>query len=160
MRKLLGPTSDETEGRRHVRNEGFRDLYCSLNTVRVIRPFRIIRLVGHVARVGERRGAHGISVGGPDGKRPLGRPARKWGDNNKTDLKEIGWKGVNLIDLAQGSDMSRALVHAATNLRVPHTAGDFLLDERPPATQEELCPTESFRHYLKPYTACLLCCCG
>ena len=46
--------------------------------------------------VGERRGAHGISVGEPDGKRPLGRPTRKWGDN-KMVLKEIGWEGVNLI---------------------------------------------------------------
>jgi len=98
-----------------VRNEEFRDLCCSLNTIRMIRPFRI-RLVVHVACVGERRGAHGISVGEPEGKRPLGRPTRKWEDNNKMDLKEIGWEGVNLIDLAQGRD-----THAAMNLRVPHT---------------------------------------
>ena len=76
--------------------------------------------------MGDRRGAHGISVGETDGKNPLGRPTRKWGDNNKMDLKEIGWEGVNLIDLAQGRDMSRALVHAAMKLRVPYTAGDFL----------------------------------
>jgi len=48
------------------------------------------------------------------------------GDNNKMDLKEIGWEGVNLIDLAQGGDMSRAPAHAAMDLRVPYTAGDFL----------------------------------
>jgi hypothetical protein len=71
LRKLLGPTSDETEGRRQVRNEGVRDLHCSLNTIRAIRPFRI-RLLEHVARMDERRRAHGISVGEPDGKKPLG----------------------------------------------------------------------------------------
>ena len=66
--------------------------------------------------------------GEPDGKRPFGKPTRKWGggDNNKMDLKEIGWEGVNLIDLAQGGDMSRAPAHAAMDLRVPYTAGDFL----------------------------------
>ena len=79
-----------------------------------------------MARMGERRGAHGISVGEPDGKRQLGRPTRKWGDNNKMDLKEIGWEGVYLIDMAQGRDMSRALVHAAMNLQAPYTARDFL----------------------------------
>ena len=77
-------------------------------------------------RMGERRSAHGILMREPHGKRPLGRPKCKWGDNNIMDLKEIGSEGVNLIDLAQGRDMSRALVHAAMNLRVPYTAGDFL----------------------------------
>jgi len=57
--------------------------------------------------------------GEPDGKRQLGRPTRKCGDNNKMDLKEIGWEGVNLIDLAQGRDMSRTLANAAMDLRVP-----------------------------------------
>jgi hypothetical protein len=76
--------------------------------------------------MGERRGAHGISVGEPDAKRQLGRPTRKWGDNNEKNMKKIGWDGVNLIDLAQGRDMSRALVHAAMNLWVPYTAGNFL----------------------------------
>jgi hypothetical protein len=50
----------------------------------------------------------------------------KAGDNNKMDLKKIGWEALNLIDLAQGRDMSRVLVHTAMNRRVPYTAEDFL----------------------------------
>jgi hypothetical protein len=58
-------------------------------------------------------------VGKPDGKRPLGRPRRRWEDNIKIDLREIGWGGIDWIDLTQNRDRWRALVNTAMNLRVP-----------------------------------------
>jgi hypothetical protein len=75
---------------------------------------------GHVARIGEKRNAYRILMGNPDGKRPLGRPEkRRWVDNIKMDLREIGWDGMDWIDLAQDKDQWRALVNAVMNLRVP-----------------------------------------
>jgi hypothetical protein len=69
--------------------------------------------------MGEKRNAYRILVGNPEGKRPLGRPRRRWVDNLKIDLREIGWNGGDWIDLAQDRDQSRALVKAVMNLRVP-----------------------------------------
>jgi hypothetical protein len=63
-----------------------------------------------------KRNAYSILVGTPEGKRPLARPRRRWVDNNKVDLREIGWNGMDWIDLAQEW---RALVNVVTNLRVP-----------------------------------------
>jgi hypothetical protein len=59
----------------------------------------------------------------PEGKRPLGRPRRRWVDNIKMDLLEIGWNGLDWIALAQDRDKWRALVNAVMNLRVPWNAG-------------------------------------
>jgi hypothetical protein len=67
-----------------------------------------------------------ILVGNPEGKRPLGRPRRRWLDNIKMDLREIGWDGGDWIDLAKDRDQWRALVNAVMNLRVPYNAGKFL----------------------------------
>jgi hypothetical protein len=58
-------------------------------------------------------------VGKPEGKRPLGRPRRRWVDNIKMDLRETGWDGMDLIDLAQDRDRWRVLVNTVMNLRVP-----------------------------------------
>jgi hypothetical protein len=58
-------------------------------------------------------------VGKPEGKRPLGRPKRRWVNNIKMDLREIGWDGMDCIDLAQDMDQLRAFVNAVMNLRVP-----------------------------------------
>jgi hypothetical protein len=78
-----------------------------------------MRWAGHVARMGEKRNACRILVGNPEGKRPLGRPRRRWVDNIKIDLREIEWDGMVWIDLAWDRDQWRALVRAVMNLRVP-----------------------------------------
>jgi hypothetical protein len=80
---------------------------------------RRMRWAGHVARMGEKRNAYRILVGKPEGKRPLGRPRRRSVDNIKIDLREIGWDGVDCIDLAQDRDQWRSLMNTVMNLRVP-----------------------------------------
>jgi hypothetical protein len=65
-------------------------------------------------------------VGKPEGKRPLGRQRRRWLDNIKMDLREIGWDGVDWMDMAQDSDQWTALVNTVLNLRDPLNAGKFL----------------------------------
>jgi hypothetical protein len=77
------------------------------------------RWAGHVARMGEKRNAYKILLGNPEGKRPLGRPRHMWVDNIKMDLREIGWDGMDRINLAQERDQWRALVNTVMNLRVP-----------------------------------------
>jgi hypothetical protein len=67
----------------------------------------------------ERRNAYRLLVGKPEEKRTLGRPRRRWVDNSRLDLGEIGWGGVNWIGLAQDRDKWRALVNAVMNLSVP-----------------------------------------
>jgi hypothetical protein len=69
--------------------------------------------------MGERRGAYRALVGKTEGRRPLGRPWRRWEDNIKMDLREVGWEGADLIDLAQDRDRWRAVVNTVMNLRVP-----------------------------------------
>jgi hypothetical protein len=80
---------------------------------------RKMRWAGHVARMGEMRNAYRILVGKPEGKTPPGRPRRRWVDNIKIDLREIGLDGVDWIDLVQDRDQWRALVNTVMNLRVP-----------------------------------------
>jgi hypothetical protein len=74
--------------------------------------------VGHVARVGEERNVYKVLMGKPEGKRPLGRPRRRWEDGIRMDLREIGWGNVDWIQLAQVRDRWRALVNTVMNLRV------------------------------------------
>jgi hypothetical protein len=76
--------------------------------------------------MGEKRNAYRILVGQPEGKRPLGRPRRRWVDNIKLDLREIGWDVVDWMDMAQDRDQWRALVNTVLNIRVPYNAGKFL----------------------------------
>ena len=78
-----------------------------------------LRWAGHVARMEEGRSALKILTGKPTGKRPLGRPRRRWDDNIRMDLEEIGINAGNWVDSAYDKDYRRALVNAALNLRVP-----------------------------------------
>ena len=93
-------------------------MVSSLHTLRVIKS-RKIRWAGHVARLGEKRGVYRILVGKPEGKRQLGRPRRRWEDNIKMDLHEVGCRGVDWIEPAQDRDRWRALLNAVLNLRIP-----------------------------------------
>jgi hypothetical protein len=80
---------------------------------------RRMRWAGHVARMGEKRNAYRILEGNPEGKRPLGRPRHRWVNNIKMDLREIGWDGMDWIDLAEDRDQWSALVNTVMNLQVP-----------------------------------------
>ena len=78
-----------------------------------------MRRAEHVARMGERRGVYRVLVRKPEGKRPLGRPRRKWEDNIKMDIQEVGCGGMDWIQLARDRDSWRALVNVVMNIRVP-----------------------------------------
>jgi hypothetical protein len=107
-----------TGGWRKLHNKELRDLYSSPSIIRIIKSRRM-RWAGHVARMGEKRNVYRLLVGKTEGKRPLGRPRRRWVDNIKMDLLEIGWSSVDWIGLAQYRDKWRALVNAVMNLQVP-----------------------------------------
>ena len=81
---------------------------------------------GAYSSYGERRDIYRVLVGKPEGKRPLGRPRRRWKNNIKMDLQEVGCVGMDWIELAQDRDWWRAFVNVVMNLRVPQDAGNFL----------------------------------
>ena len=119
FRRLFGPRRYEvTEEWRRLHSEELNDLYSSPNIVRVMK-WRRMGWVGHVARMGEERGAYRVLVGKPEGKRPVGRPRRRWVDNNRMDLQEVGCGYVDWIGLAQDRDRWRTVVSAVMNLWVP-----------------------------------------
>jgi hypothetical protein len=88
---------------RKLHNEELHNLYSLPNIIRMIKSKRM-RWAGHVARMGELRNVYMILVGKPEGKRPLGRPRRRWVDNIKMELIEVGWDGMDWIELAQDRD--------------------------------------------------------
>jgi hypothetical protein len=94
------------------------DLYSSPTIVRVIKSRRM-KWEGHVARMGEGKGVYRVLVGKPEGKRPLGKPRRRWEDNIKACLQEVGYRGMDWIELAQNRDRWRTVVNVVMNLRVP-----------------------------------------
>ena len=117
--RIFGPRKDVvTEEWRRLHNEELNDLYSSPNIVRVIKSGKM-RWVGHVARMGEERGVYRVLVGKPEGRRPLGRPKRRWVDNIRTDLQKVGCGYMDWIGLAQDRDRWRTVVSAVMNLRVP-----------------------------------------
>jgi hypothetical protein len=119
QRRIFGPKRDGvTGGWRKLHNEELHGLYSSPSIVRAIKARRM-RWTGHVARMGEVRGVYNILVGRPEGRRPLGRPRRRWEDNIKIDLREIGFGDVDWIHWAEDRDRWRALVNTVMNLRVP-----------------------------------------
>jgi hypothetical protein len=117
--RILGPKGEKVTGEcRKLYNEELNDLYSSPNVIRVIKSRRMI-WAGHVAGMGEKRGAYMVLVGKPEGNRPLGKRRRRWEDNIKMDLQEVGCGGVDWIDLVQDRDRWRAVVNAVMNLGVP-----------------------------------------
>jgi len=117
--RIFGPRRDEVTGEwRRLHNKELNDLYSSPNTVRVIKSRRM-RWAGHVARMCEKRGMYRVLVGKPEGRRPLGRPGRRWADNIRTDLQEMGRGYMDWIGLVQDRDMWRTFVSAVMNLGVP-----------------------------------------
>jgi hypothetical protein len=90
LRRIFGPNRDEVTGEwRRLHNKELYGLYSSPNIIRVIKSRRL-RLAGHVARMGERRGVYRALVGKPEGRRPPGRPRRRWENNIKMDLRDVG----------------------------------------------------------------------
>ena len=94
----MGPRRDVTRKWRKLHNEELNDLYSLPNIFRVIK-WRRMKWAGHVARMGERRRVYRVLVGKPDGKRPLGRPRRRWEDNIKMDLQEARCGSMDWIKL-------------------------------------------------------------
>jgi hypothetical protein len=102
---------------RKLHNDELHNPYSSPNIVRVITSRRM-RWAIHVARMGEGRGVYSALFEKPEGKRPLGRPRRRWEDNIKMDIREIGIDGENWIQLNQHRVQLRACVNTVMNLRV------------------------------------------
>ena len=119
LRKVFGLKRDEVTGEcRKLHDEEKYDLYSLPNIVRVVKSRRM-RWAGHVARMGEDRGVHRGLVGKPEGKRRLGRPRRRWEDNIKMALQEVGGGRGDWMELVQDRDRWRALVGTVRDFRVP-----------------------------------------
>jgi hypothetical protein len=119
LRRIFEPKRGEETGEwRKLHNEELRDLYSSPSIIRIIKSRRM-RWAGLVARMGEKRNAYRLLMGKPERTKPLGRPRRKWVDNIRMDLGEVGWSVVDWSDLAQDRNRWRALVNSVLNLQVP-----------------------------------------
>jgi hypothetical protein len=119
LRRIIGPKRDEVTGEwRKLHNEQLLDLYFSPSIIRIMKA-RKMRWAEHVARMGKKRNAYRLLVGKPEGRRPLGRPRRRWLDNIRMDLVEVGWGDVDWIGLAQERGRWRALVNSVLNLWIP-----------------------------------------
>jgi len=108
--RIFGPRRDEITGDlRRLHNGELNDLYASPNIVRVIKSRRM-RWAGNVARMGEERGVYRVLVGKPEGRRSLGRPRRRWVDNIRMNLQEVGCGYMDWIGLTQDRESWRTLV--------------------------------------------------
>ncbi|KAJ4436020.1 hypothetical protein ANN_18646 [Periplaneta americana] len=121
LRKIFGAKRDEVTGEwRKLHNAELQALYSSSDIIRNIKSRRF-RWAEHVARMGESRNAYRVLVGRPEGNRPLGRPRRRWEDNIKMDLREVGYDWTNLT---QDRDQWQAYVRAAKNLRISNVRNE------------------------------------
>jgi hypothetical protein len=118
LRRIFVPKREEDGSWRKLHNDELHSLYASPNIVRMIKSRRM-RWAGNVARLGQGRGDYRVLIGRPESERPLGRPKRRWEDNIKLDLREIGIDGANCIRLAQDRVQWRAFVSTVMNLQVP-----------------------------------------
>jgi hypothetical protein len=117
--RICGPKRDEvTMEWRKIHREELNDLHSSPSIVRVIKSRRM-KWAEQVARIEESKGVCRVLVEKPEGKRPLGRPRRRWENNIKMVLQEVGSGATDCIDLAQDRDRWRALVNAVMNFWVP-----------------------------------------
>jgi hypothetical protein len=117
LRRIFEPKRDEMKGGlRKLHNEELHNWYSSPGIITMIKSRRM-RWAWHVARL-EKRNAYRIFVGKPEGKKPLGRPRRRWADNSKMDLREIDWDSMDWTYLAQDRDQWRALVNTVMNLQI------------------------------------------
>jgi hypothetical protein len=108
LRRIFWPKRDEVTGEwGKLHNEELNNLYSSPNIVRMIKSRRM-RWARHVPRMGEGRGVYRVLVGKPEGRRPLGRPMRRWEDNIRMDLREVGCGCVEWMELAQDRDVAFA----------------------------------------------------
>ena len=114
----MGLRDEITGERKKLHNAELHALYSSPNIIGNLKSRRL-RWAGHVARMEQFRNAYRVSVGKPEGKRPLGRPRSRWDDNIKMDLREVGCDPRDRIALAEDRDQWRTYARAVTNLRVP-----------------------------------------
>jgi hypothetical protein len=118
LRRIFGPKRDEVTGEwRKLHNEELHNLYSSPDMIKQVKSRRM-RWAGHVARMGEERNVYKVLVVEPEGKRPLGRPRRRWEVGIRMDLRETGLGGVDWIRLSQDRDWWWAVVSVVMNLRV------------------------------------------
>jgi hypothetical protein len=128
LRRIFGPKRDEVIGGwRKLHNEKLHNLYSlpSTSILRMMKSWRM-RLVEHVERLGAKRNSYRILVGKPEGKRPLRKRRRRWEDNIKMDLREMGRGGMNWTDLAQDRNQWNAIVNTVMNLWVPLRCWEIL----------------------------------
>jgi hypothetical protein len=119
LREIFGPKREDVTGEwRKLHNDELNNLNSSPSIVRVIISRRKI-WEGHAARMWEGKEVDRVSVRKPEGKKPLGKPRRRWDDNTKIDLQEVGCRGMDWMYLAQDRSRWLALVNAVINLRVP-----------------------------------------
>jgi hypothetical protein len=103
--RIFGPKKDEMRRkRRKLHNEDLRNLYSSLNVIKIIKSRRM-RWAGHEARIGENRNPYKLFVRKPEGKKPLGRPRHTWVNNIKMDLGEKGWGGVDWLRIGTSGEL-------------------------------------------------------
>jgi len=119
LRRIFGPKKDDVVRKwRKLDKEELNDLNCSPNIVRVIRSRRI-KWTEYVARMGKKRAVYRVLVGKTERKSPLGRARRRWKDNNKMDLQEVGCGCMDWIELAHDRDRWQTLVKAVKKFQAP-----------------------------------------